>query len=118
MVRPLGEEQYTLVDAMIRHATGLEGEEFSPSVRAQWASYLPRLAYGGRCECGQCPSFSLTLEGALVPESADRVMLSASSSQALVMLFIDDGVPSYLEVAPMSDDVVEELPSVEQLTIT
>ncbi|GAA2997590.1 hypothetical protein [Microbacterium aurantiacum] len=51
------------------------------------------------------------------PERCARIVLTAEGPGASLLLFIDDGRLSYLELAPHVDDVVADFPPIEALTV-
>lgn len=118
MVTPLTEKQHAVIETMIKNARAFDGEEVSQVQRQTWAEALDRLSYGKQCDCGQCPSFSIHADGQAIPESTNRNVLSAESPQAFLILFIDNNVPSYLEVAPSWETAITQLPAAEELTFS
>jgi hypothetical protein len=60
------------------------------------------------CDCGTCPTIDLAYRGTPIDaeETDSRTVLEASAPDAMVLLFIDDDIPSCLEVAPLGDDPV------------
>lgn len=106
MARPLTVTEHETLVAMITRAGELSGERtVTADERQAWLARVPDLRVDEMCECGSCPSISLVAEPpARVTEGADRVVLGAALSDGLVLLFIDDGVPSYVELAPHDDE--------------
>lgn len=118
---------------MIRSATTSPDEVdyagFSPEQRETWDAPVPitterrRLWEGSlgevvvtnECDCGTCPSIGMRPRLRDQDERrddkggdgdwSDRVALHASSPGAMLLLFIDDDIPSYLELAPIDDGV-------------
>ncbi len=72
--------------------------------RARWLTQVPHTRAGRRCDCGTCPSIELTDTAGATPDVPNsRVVLEASTTGALLLLFIDDDHLSYLELAPLDD---------------
>lgn len=79
--------------------------------RARWLAQVAQTRAGRRCGCGSCPSFDLTdLAGATPDMDDSRVVLEASTTGALLLLFVDDGRLSYLELAPLDDQSYGQFP--------
>lgn len=119
MARPLTPAEQHLIRAMIMYAKATQPEHSAaPTNWQQWRrdrlALMDRLSAGEPCDCGNCPSVQLLVDGAPVAPGADPIILEAFVSEGLVMLFIDDGYPSYLEIAP-NPDVQLELPSEDAL---
>ncbi|MCT1558419.1 hypothetical protein M3A96_09870 [Helcobacillus massiliensis] len=118
--RQLTGPERALLEAMILRAVPGGGEAVPTGAdRDRWLGMLDAFVVSGECGCGLCPSIELEPEPAPDhPSGGERIVLSAdlADGSALVLLFIDGGVPSYLEVAPFGDDPVG-LPASEQLTI-
>lgn len=103
--RPLSDREQQFLLAMIDGAD--EDDECTSAARSVWRSHLPALRVDGVCGCGTCPSISLVRRPALASnDDGDGVVLGARLDDALVLLFIDGGVPSYLELAPRDDQTV------------
>ncbi len=72
--------------------------------RARWLRQVPHTRAGRRCDCGTCPSIELTDPTGATPDMRNsRVVLEASTTGALLLLFVDDDQLSYLELAPLDD---------------
>lgn len=113
MPRPLTDRERDALIAMIDRAVPSDDDpQPSPDDRRRWRSQIPDIRAGRRCECGQCPSIELCTDASTAPAAHDtRVVLQASTTDALLLLFIDDDTLSYLELAPISDDVaIAEFP--------
>lgn len=115
MARSLNEGERQLISAMITSAKATNPEFFtSQEDWEQWRedlrSLMDRITAGEPCDCGKCPSFQLLVDGKPVQAGAKQVILEAFVSEGIVMLFVDDGKPSYLEIAPNLDEELE-LPS-------
>lgn len=111
---PLTEQQRHLITAMLSSAQEFDGSPVEQSERDKWLAMVDRLSVGEPCACGMCPTFELLVDGEAAPCSSPRTVLSAETSDAMVLLFIDDGKPSYFEVAPTWDTAVQ-LPTPQQL---
>lgn len=70
--------------------------------RARWLKQVPSTAAGATCTCGTCPSIELIHSGAASPTPALTVVLQAYADDALLLLFIEKGHLSYLELAPLA----------------
>lgn len=106
-----------LIATMIVHAPPLAGASAAPAAADcwSWLEMLDRLRVGEECGCGACPSFTLELAGRKVPRGQHRHVLAASTGESLVLLIVDDGVVSGVEVAPRGDGSVG-LPAVDELS--
>lgn len=133
MVRPLSAREHSVALFMIRSATTSPDEvdyaKFSPEQREAWDPPVPitterRQLWEGSlgevvvtngCDCGTCPSIGMRprLRDQDEPRDdkggdgdwSDRVVLHAGAPGAMILLFIDDDNPSYLELAPIEDGV-------------
>ena len=119
MARSLTESEQQLISAMITSAKAADPSRFeAQEVWYQWRQELlgtlDRITVGASCECSKCPSVQLLLDGQVVPAGASQIILQAFISEGIVMLFIDDDVPSYLEIAP-NPDVELDLPTQDAL---
>lgn len=71
-----------------------------------------------RCGCGSCPSVDLTdLEGVTPDITDSRVVVEASMADALLLLFVDDGRLSYLELAPLDEKAHSRFPDPNHLQL-
>lgn len=114
MARSGTEPERQLLSAMIASAKAADPEHFQDQHewyqwRQQLHATLDRITVGAACGCGKCPSVQLLLDGQEVPVGASQVILEAFIPDGIVMLFVDDGIPSYLEIAP-NLDIDLELP--------
>ena len=93
--------------ALVRSGRGDGGgTTVSRDDRERWLAQVPATRAGRGCTCGTCPSIELTdATGSTPGTEGDRVVLSGSTSDAVLLLFIDDDRLSYLELAPLSDSV-------------
>lgn len=108
MARSLTESERQLISAMITSAKAADPGRFeAQEVWYQWRQELlgglDRITVGDPCDCGKCPSVQLLVDGQDVPAGRSQVILEAFISEGIVMLFIDDDLPSYLEIAPNPD---------------
>lgn len=114
MARPLTDSERQLINAMITSAKAADPAQFDDQhAWYQWRQdvreTVDRVSVGDACDCGMCPSVQLLVDDQEVPAGASQVILEAFISEGIVMLFIDDDFPSYLEIAP-NLDVELELP--------
>lgn len=142
MARPLTARERDVAILMIRNANPSPTEEefadFTPRQRDHWGSSEPitqeqrrrwednlaEVVVSGRCTCGTCPT--VDLEGPHHSRSAvadtdaevERIVLDGAVPGAMILLFIDDDVPSCLELAPIDDDLIfAEFPDPESIEI-
>lgn len=74
---------------------------------------VPTARAVGTCGCGTCPSIMLSHD-----TRGERLVLQASHRTGIVLLFVDGGHLSYLELAPLGDDEpVTEFPPVGEITL-
>lgn len=107
MIRSLTDRERDVIVAMLTRAGRFSDErEVTAPERDAWLDQVAGLRVDGVCGCGACSSISLAADSTSEARGADRVVLSATLSDALVLLFIDAGVPSYLELAPNDDTTV------------
>lgn len=84
--------------------------------RARWRAQVAETRAGRRCGCGSCPSVDLTDLAGVTPGTDDsRVVLEGSTTDALLLLFIDDGRLSYLELAPLDEKSHGSFPDPQHL---
>ena len=146
MVRPLSAREHGVALRMIRLATTPPDEadyaEFTAEQRRGWDPPTPisneqRQTWEGRlgevvvtshCDCGTCPSVGMRPlsridDGQRDDQGSDgdwsqRVVLTAGAPGAMLLLFIDDDYPSYLELAPIEDDLsFTEFPEPESIAV-
>ena len=111
MSRPLTERERLALRAMIERATGSDGVVIAAQDRQRWLDQAAEAQAGARCACGTCPSIELEVPGrSIAREPSQRVVLEAGSPGAMLLLFIDDDVPSYLELAPIDEGPILEFP--------
>lgn len=119
MARSLTDTERQLINAMITSAKATDPAQYQrPETWQRWRhelhEMLDRISVGKACDCGKCPSFQLLVDNKPVPAGKSQIILEAFISEGIVMLFVDDGKPSYLEIAP-NLDVDLELPGEEAL---
>lgn len=118
-MRALTDAERLVLEAMILHAPAFDPVFDEPSAgdRARWLAMVQDLSVHEMCDCGTCPTIDLAYKGVSSdPKDADsRMVLEAGVEDAIVLLFIDDDVPSCLEVAPLGDDPVL-LPTPSEIT--
>jgi hypothetical protein len=93
--------------------------------RRLWEDRLGEVVVTSICDCGTCPSIGMrprlradrpNLHGTHAKDESrddrggnadwsDRVVLTADTPGAMLLLFIDNDCPSYLELAPIHDDL-------------
>ncbi|RBP67226.1 hypothetical protein DFO66_102279 [Brevibacterium sanguinis] len=91
--------------------------------RAVWAANLANTVVSDTCACGKCPSIALALpdDTPRYAHDAERssFILDAVSGSAIVVLFVENDVPVYLELVPPFDaEAIEEFPTAESLVFT
>lgn len=91
--------------------------------RARWRAQVAQTRAGRRCGCGSCPSIDLTdltdltdLAGVTPDMEDSRVVLEASTTGALLLLFVDDDHLSSLELAPLNEQSHGQFPDARHLT--
>lgn len=119
MGRPLSTREREVLEAMIQHAddSQLTGPDaVSPARRQRWLEQAAFTGAGRRCVCGTCPTIDLEDRSEAPLVAGPRVVLSASSPGALLLLFVDAGRLSCLELAPLDADAsILEFPPVEAI---
>lgn len=121
VARALTARERAVLEAMISLAGDVDGSpDLDTASRERWLARVPGMRAGRRCGCGQCPSIELEDASGRTPSRAgSRVVLSAGAAAALVLLFVDDDQPSYLELAPTDPDGrFDEFPAVESMDFT
>lgn len=131
MIRPPNAREHSVALRMIRSATSSPGEAdfaaFTPEQRPGWDPPEPiskerrhiwecrlgEVMVTSRCDCGTCPSIGMRPQNRLDDERRDdqggdgdyseRVVLTAGAPGAMLLLFIADDSPSYLELAPIDE---------------
>jgi len=103
--RPLTTREREALIALIERGKPSDGTEISADDRKRWLEQVPSTHSGARCRCGTCPSIDLTDEAGTTADGDDRVVLEGSAEGAMLLLIVDDGQFSYLELAPLDDDV-------------
>ncbi len=119
MARALTDAERQLISAMITSAKASNPDQFeSQQAWQQWRHQLhdtiDRITVGASCHCGKCPSVELLVDDKPVPAGKTQIILEAFVSEGLVMLYVDDDQPSYLEIAP-NLDVQLDLPDEKAL---
>lgn len=110
-MRPLADRERDLLVALIARGTEHGGDRvIAASDRERWAGQLAGLMVHGTCGCGTCPSIGLTPDSGDRPTTARQTVLEASTSNAFLLLFIEDDRPTYLELAPFGDEPITEFP--------
>lgn len=117
--RRLASDEEALLLALIEQGVGLDDEAVvTDTDRADWRSQVARTRAGRRCGCGSCPSIELTDLAGATPDMQDsRVVFEASTTDAVLLLFIDDGRLSYLELAPLDEESHVKFPDPQRLQV-
>lgn len=116
MTRALTVRETGVLRAMITHARESSGRTVSQTAREHLTAQLPLIRAGEKCACRLCPSIELGDDSGPAPETGERWVLLADSEGAGLLLLIDGGKPSYLELFPYSDGAVfNEFPPVSEL---
>lgn len=126
MSRDLTDRESDVLVAMIERGEPVDpADPVVDADRRTWLQRVPVTMAGARCTCGTCPSIELVTGGSSAgdpprrggPSAGDRPrrVLSAHVPGALLLLFVDGGVPSYLELAPIADTHFAEFPPATEL---
>lgn len=113
--RALSERERDVLVAIIELASDADSPtRVTPASRRRWLAQVPHAYVVGRCSCGTCPSIDLGVHNsAEAAAGRSRIVLEATTTDAILLLFIDDDHLSYLELAPIDPDLrVREFPSV------
>jgi hypothetical protein len=110
-------EEAVLVALITRGGSMDDDATVTDDDRARWLSRVPHTRAGRRCACGTCPSLELTDAAGATPKVHDsRVVLEASTTGAMLLLFIDEDRLSYLELAPLDEGAAfQHFPDVQDL---
>ncbi|MFD4991945.1 hypothetical protein ACFWH7_17385 [Cellulosimicrobium cellulans] len=115
--RPLTPRERDVLVRMVQE--GVRGEPVPPSQdaedRRRWLEQLDATRVVGTCGCGACPTIDLGVPGARATSAAQRVVLEAGVDRALVLLFVDADLLSYLELAPLDGTRFPEFPNAADL---
>ncbi|WP_436327063.1 hypothetical protein [Brevibacterium sp. FAM 27836] len=146
MARPLTAREHSVALFIIRCATTSPDESdyanftsqqrdaWDPPVpitaeqRRTWENSLGEVLVTSECGCGICPSIGMRPRHRTDDDKrndqggdgdwSDRIVLTAGVSGAMLLLFIDDDIPSYLELAPTDDELsFAEFPEPESISI-
>lgn len=116
--RPLTHREKAVLVAMIERGVTMDHDApVTDADRSRWLAQVPHTRAGRSCGCGTCPSIGLTdAEGSTPEMPDDRVVLHASATGALLLLFVDEDRLSELELAPLSDKTsFDQFPNPEGL---
>lgn len=143
MYWPLTPREHEVALTIIRHAhpspdeedratfTGVQQEAWdpptmiTPAQRVTWESNLAEAVVTNPCDCGSCPSIGMRpvtrVDDVARDDTggqgdfANRIILDATVDGCMLLLFIDDDSPSYLELAPTSEEIYSEFPPPERI---
>lgn len=116
MVRKLTDRERSVIEAMIDLAAPFEGDSVSAEDRTRWRAQLPQTFAGETCGCGTCPSIELTDVNGNKPDTdSEQVILVAGCNGAILMLFIHEDRPAYMELAPPSNTPILEFPHPDEI---
>lgn len=114
--RNLTDHEREVVLYMLDTAKPFPGDTgLSSTLRERLREQASSALAGPRCACGMCPSIEIEDQAGASPLGGKRIVLSAATPQASVLLFVDAGRLSYLELAPHGDEPIHEFPPVEDL---
>ncbi|MFF7291221.1 hypothetical protein ACFY9N_01675 [Microbacterium sp. NPDC008134] len=115
--RELSAREREVLVAMITHAQPSAGSSgsFGASERAALLATVDDVRAWGRCGCGRCPSIDLGDASGEYPSTGARVVLDGWRGTEGLLLFIDNGLPTYLEQYSASDDVFDEFVPVSEI---
>lgn len=99
---------------MITHARPSHGA-FGESERAALLETVDGMRVWGRCGCGNCPSIDLGDASGEYASEGPRVVLDGWRGTEGLILFVDNGLPTYLERYSATDDVFEEFAPVGEI---
>lgn len=105
--RPLTPREGQLLVALLERGVSEDGRRpVTAADRTRWLASVPQTLAGRSCGCGACPSIELTDATGRTPAAGvRRVVLEAEAPGAVLLLFIDEDRPSYLELAPLEAGV-------------
>lgn len=112
MTRPLTAREREVLEVMILQ--GIPDDPITPRDRKHLLELVPGVTTSRSCGCGSCPS--IELESPAPSSGTGRVVLSGWIDGAMLMLFIDDDLPSYLELAPLDDAAFSVFPPAGQIS--
>lgn len=116
MSRQLTEIERAALVAMIRYGVGFKDQgPIWAADRMRWLHQVPDVLAGPGCQCGTCPSIELEDEHGAIPAIRSRVVLTAATADALLLLFIDQDRLSYLELAPIEEHPITAFPAPAEL---
>ena len=115
--RALTARERDVLDALVRRGTADADVHVSVQDRERWAAQIDGTWAGEACGCGQCPSIVLTDDAGVTPTGDEtNVVLSAETEGAILLLFVDDDMLSYLELAPFEGERFAEFPDLARIT--
>lgn len=114
MSRPLSDKEAAVITAIIENGTSLDRNP-TDAERQEFLTRARLLEVTGGCDCGRCESIKLGIDGAAIEYNENRYVLNASTESVMLILFVDDGTPSELEVVSY-DEGYAGLPEASELT--
>ncbi|MDN5807378.1 MAG: hypothetical protein L0L93_05815 [Brevibacterium sp.] len=98
----------------------------TPQQRLTWETHLAEVVVTNPCDCGFCPSIGMKPMSRIddgdrddtggLGDYSSRIILDAAVEKCMLLLFIDDDIPSYLELAPTDGEhVYSEFPPPERI---
>lgn len=115
MSRPLSAKEKAVLTVMIESGTSFDDEP-SNEERRQFLTWVDKVEVTGACGCTACESVELGIDGTTIECSEDRYVLSGDTEKVMVLLFVDDGKPSYLEVAATDGVSYAAIPEADEIT--
>lgn len=111
MGRELTQREHSIATFLIDNGDPLPGDPaLGSDERAGLRGRLATAHAGEACSCGTCPSIQLIDDAAPSADGELRTVLSADIPGATLLLFIDRGQLSYLELAPHADKPFAKFP--------
>lgn len=111
MGRELTQRERSIAEFMIDNGDPSSGDAaLGIDERARLRGRLDTAHAGETCTCGACPSIQLIDGASLSVDTELQTVLSADIPGATLLLFIDRGQLSYLELAPHGDEPFAEFP--------
>lgn len=112
-MRTLTRREREVLEVMIRRGT--TSDVFSDSERDRLLEQLDDYRVWGSCGCSMCPSIDLGDECGEYVAEGSRTILNGFRGDEGLLLFIDDGRPTYLEQYSHSDNRFGEFPHPDEI---